>query len=166
MAAPTEGEARMAGSAGPGRPARGAGRVKITYETSEGGRRQRKELPFVLGVVGDFSAKAERRVPLRERKFGQVDRTNFDTVMAVMRPRLAFLVQNKLRGDDSQLAVELSFRSLEDFGPQAVALQVPPLRQLVDLRQELAVLLRRIYDSPGRHVKGAPSHGSGRDQRR
>jgi type VI secretion system protein ImpB len=129
-----------------GSPRGAAARVQITYDTEADGRRERKELPFVLGVIGDFSAKPEQPFPkLRERKFRDVDRTNFDVVMEAMGPRLALHVDNKLRGDDSQLAVELRFRSLDDFGAQEVTRQVPPLRELVDLRNQLTDLLRLIH---------------------
>lgn len=141
----------MAVAAGSGRSPRGAvPRVQITYETEADGRRERHELPFVLGVLGDFSATPEQPFPkLRDRKFRDVDRTNFDVVLEAMHPRLTLHVDNKLRGDDSKLAIELRFASLDDFGPQEVARQVSPLRKLVDLRNELTDLLRLIHERRG-----------------
>jgi type VI secretion system protein ImpB len=136
----------MAGESG--RSSRTAApRVQITYETEMDGRRRRQELPFVLGVVGDFSAKPEPPLPrLRDRKFRDIDGTTFDATLEAMRPRLAFHVDNKLDGGDSKLAVELQFRSLDDFGPEEVALQVPPLRELIELRKDLTDLLRLIHE--------------------
>jgi type VI secretion system protein ImpB len=134
--------------AGSGRSPRSAvPRVQIAYDTETDGRRQRKELPFVLGVIGDFSSQPEQPFPkLRERSFRNVDRTTFDGVLEAMRPRLAFRVDNKLSPDDSKLAVELRFQSLDDFGPEEVALQVSPLRELIELRKELTGLLRLIHE--------------------
>lgn len=135
-------------AAGSGRSPRAAApRVQIAYDTEADGRRQRKELPFVLGVIGNFSGQPEEPFPkLRERKFRDVDGTNFDTVLEAMHPRLAFQVDNTLGADDSKLAVELRFRSLDDFGPEAIARQVPPLRRLVELRNELTDLLRLVHE--------------------
>jgi type VI secretion system protein ImpB len=127
-----------------------APRVQIAYDSEVDGRRQRRELPFVLGVIGDFSAMPEPPLPrLRERKFVEVERANLDAILEGARPRLALHVENRLRGDDSKLAVELRFRTLDDFGPEEVALQVPPLRKLVDLRNELSDLLRLIHQRQG-----------------
>ena len=106
-------------AAGSGRSPRAtAPRVQIAYETEADGRRQRKELPFVLGVLGNFSGQPEEPFPkLRDRKFRDVDRTNFDTDGGDASAP-GFSRRQTLGGDDSKLAVELRFRSLDDFGPK------------------------------------------------
>lgn len=118
-------------------------RVQITYETGASGGK--KELPFVVGVVGDFSGNAAAGVPkLRDRKFVQIDREKFNGVMQSMAPGLELKVRNSLAGDDSQFLVRLSFRRLEDFAPAAVAAQVEPLRRLLEAREKLRDLLTRL----------------------
>ena len=131
-----------------GRSSRGAApRVQIVYETEADGRRQRRELPFVLGVLGDLGGNGGDAVTkLRDRKFRAVDGSTFNNAMEAMRPQLKFRVDNTLRGDDSTLAINLAFRSLNDFGPEEVAMQVPPLRQLIEVRSELNDLLRQIHE--------------------
>lgn len=120
-------------------------RVHLTYDLEVGGAIQIKELPFVVGVMGDFSGNpAEPGPRLKERKFVTVDGDNFDQVLAGMKPRLAFKAENKLAGDGSQLSVELNFRSLRDFEPEQVVTQVEPLRKLLDARRRLSDLLRKI----------------------
>jgi type VI secretion system protein ImpB len=115
-----------------------APRVHITYDTESG---DSKELPFVIGVLGDFSGKPDGpRQRLRDRKFVEVDRHNFDAVVKMMRPRLDFQVDNKLTDEASRIAVELRFEDLEDFEPEQVARRIEPLRALIELRQELAAL--------------------------
>jgi type VI secretion system protein ImpB len=103
-----------------------------------------KELPFVMGVLADLSGKpAEPPAKVRDRKFVEIDRDNFDAVMRGMKPRLAFRVGNELTGDDSQMAVELNFGSIEDFEPEQVAKQVEPLRKLLETRIQLQALLAK-----------------------
>ena len=116
-------------------------RVHITYDVETEGAEVRKELPFVVGVIGDFSGKPYEPVkPLRDRKFTQVDRDNFDDVMQRMTPGAEFKVENTLAGDDSQLAVQLKFKSMDDFSPENVARQVKPLRELLELRSRMTDL--------------------------
>ena len=116
-----------------------APRVHITYDVELGGAIEQKELPFVVGVLGDFSGKpAEAMGRLRDRKFIEVDRDNFDSVLAGMKPRLTFAVDNKLGNDESRMAIELRFNKLEDFEPDQVAQQVEPMRKLVEARQRLS----------------------------
>src|SRR5262245_42503768 len=99
-------------------------RVQITYEVETGGAIQMKELPFVAGVLADLSGKPEEALPrLRDRKFVEIDRDNFDAVMKGMKPRVAFRVNNTLSKDDTQLPVEVKFNSIEDFEPEQVARQ-------------------------------------------
>jgi type VI secretion system protein ImpB len=120
-----------------------APRVHISYDVETGGAIERKELPFVMGVLGDFTGHpAEPLARLKERKFVEVNPDNFDDVLASMKPHLAFSVENKLSedADAGQLGVDLTFTSLDDFSPDAVARQVKPLRELLDLRTQLADL--------------------------
>jgi type VI secretion system protein ImpB len=120
-------------------------RVQITYDLEVGGAIQLKELPFVVGVLGDFSGKPAEPLPrLKDRKFVNVDRDNFDQVLAGMKPRLAYRVDNKLTDDETKLGVELNFRSLEDFEPENVVNQVEPLRKLLDARRKLSDLVHKI----------------------
>lgn len=118
-------------------------RVNITYDVETGGAIEMKELPFVMGVLGDFTGHpAEPLEALKNRKFVDVTLDNFDEVMASMKPRLQLQVENTLSDnpDAGKLAVELQFKSLEDFAPDAVARQVGPLRELLELRTKLADL--------------------------
>ncbi len=120
-------------------------RVHISYEVETGGAIEMKELPFVVGVLGDFSGKPIDPLPrIRDRKFVEIDRDNFDAALAGMKPRLSYGVENKLSGDGSKLGVELNFRSLEDFHPDQVAQQIEPLRKLVEARRNLSDLLAKM----------------------
>lgn len=120
-------------------------RVHITYDVEVGGAIENKELPFVLGVLGDYSGMPEEQLPrVRDRKFVEVDRDNFDQVLAAMKPRLAYRVDNKLTGDGSKMGVELKFKSLDDFSPDNVVQQVEPLRKLVEARKKLSDLLSKM----------------------
>jgi type VI secretion system protein ImpB len=120
-------------------------RVNITYDVELGGAIQLKELPFVIGVMGDFVGKPEEPLPsLKQRKFVEVDPDNFNQVMAGMKPRLAYSVENKLQNDGSKLGVELKFNSIEDFEPDNIVQQVEPLRKLVEARQKLADLRSKM----------------------
>ncbi len=120
-------------------------RVHITYDVEIGGAIENKELPFVLGVLGDFSGQPEEPLPrVKERKLIEIDRDNFDQVLAAMKPRLTYRVDNKLTKDGSKMGVELNFKSIEDFHPDSVAQQVEPLRKLVTARQRLSDLLSKM----------------------
>jgi type VI secretion system protein ImpB len=120
-------------------------RVHITYDVETEGAQVRKELPFVVGVVGDFSGKPyEPLKPLRDRKFIQIDRDNFDDVMKRMTPGAEFKVENTLAGDDSEMAVALRFNSMDDFEPGAVVQQVEPLRKLLAVRNKLRDLMSKV----------------------
>jgi type VI secretion system protein ImpB len=119
-------------------------RVHITYDVEVGDAIEMKELPFVMGVISDLSGKPDAPLPrLRDRKFVDIDRDNFNDVMKGMKPRLAFQVENKLKDDDTKMGVELHFNSIEDFEPEQVARQVEPLRKLMDIRRELSGLLAK-----------------------
>ena len=118
-------------------------RVQITYDVEIGGAIEVKELPFVVGVLGDFTGQPEQPLPkLKDRKFVEVNPDNFDTVLEGMKPHLSFAVENKLSEDPNgpQLKVDLHFKKMEDFEPANVAKQVKPLKDLVDLRTRLADL--------------------------
>jgi type VI secretion system protein ImpB len=118
-------------------------RVQITYEVETGGAIEMKELPFVMGVLGDFTGKPTEPLPkLKERKFVEVTPDNFDDVLRGMKPHLAFTVENKLSEDPNagRISVDLTFQSLDDFSPDQVARQVKPLRELLELRSKLADL--------------------------
>ena len=118
-------------------------RVNISYEVETGGAIEMKELPFLMGVLGDFTGHAAEPLPrLKDRKFVEVTPDNFDDTLASMKPRLQFAVENKLSDetDAPKIGVELNFRSMDDFSPEAVAKQVKPLRELLELRTQLADL--------------------------
>jgi type VI secretion system protein ImpB len=118
-------------------------RVHITYDVETGGAIELKELPFVVGVLGDFTGQPTEPLPkLKERKFVEVNPDNFDSVLEGMKPHLSFAVENKLSDepDAANLKVNLNFKSMDDFEPENVAKQVPPLKQLLDLRTRLSDL--------------------------
>src|SRR5262245_51928627 len=121
-------------------------RVQISYDVETNGAMQKVELPFVVGVMADLSGKPKEALkPLRDRKVVTIDRDNFNDVLAKATPRVAMKVDNKLTGDgESKLAVDLSFKSLEDFEPAKVAEQVPALRELTEMRQRLVQLLSKM----------------------
>ena len=118
-------------------------RVHVTYDVEIGDAIELKELPFVMGVLGDFTGQPTEPLPrLRDRKFTEVNPDNFDSVLAAMKPHLAFTVENKLSEDPNapNLKVDLHFKSMDDFEPENVARQVKPLRDLLELRTKLSDL--------------------------
>ena len=118
-------------------------RVHISYDVEVGNAIEKKELPFVMGVLGDFTGQPEEPLArLKDRKFVEITPDNFDDVLASMKPHLAFTVENKLseEAEPGKLGVDLRFRSLDDFAPENVARQVKPLRELLELRTKLADL--------------------------
>jgi type VI secretion system protein ImpB len=120
-------------------------RVHITYEVETEGAEILRELPFVVGIMGDFSGDPTQPLkPLSERKFIQIDRDNFNEVMARMTPGLNIRVDNKLADDGSQMAVSLQFDSIEDFEPARVAEQVPALKALLETRNKLRDLMSKV----------------------
>jgi type VI secretion system protein ImpB len=120
-------------------------RVHITYEVETEGAVVLKELPFVVGVLGDFSGNpTEKLKPLKDRKFVQIDRDNINDVMKRMTPGLNMKVENTLKGDGSEMAVQLKFDSMEDFEPANVAKQIDPLRKLLETRDKLRDLLTKV----------------------
>src|SRR5262245_1342196 len=132
-------------------------RVHITYQVETEGAEVEKELPFIVGILGDFSGNPTAPLkPLKERKFIQIDRDNFNDVMARMTPGLTFRVESTLQGDGSEIAVQLKLNSIEDFEPARVVQQVEPLRKLLETRdlltkvdrsEDLEGLLERVLQS-------------------
>lgn len=122
-----------------------APRVHITYDVDIGDAIEKKELPFVVGVLGDFSGNPLEPLPkLKDRKFVFIDRDNFNGVLKGIKPRLTYRVDNTLAKNGTQLGVELNFNSLEDFEPQNVVKQVEPLRKLLEVRNKLADLRNKM----------------------
>lgn len=120
-------------------------RVHLTYEVDIGDAIEQKEIPFVVGVMGDFSGSSENALPkLKDRKFVNIDVDNFDDVMKGVEPRAVFRVDNTLDDQGGQFGVELKFRSIEDFRPESVVQQVEPLRKLLDARSKLSDLRNKL----------------------
>jgi type VI secretion system protein ImpB len=120
-------------------------RVQITYDVEVGGAIELKELPFVVGVMGDFVGKPEEPLPaIKNRKFVEIDPDNFNQVLSGMKPRVAFSVDNKMQNDGSKVGVDLKFNNIEDFEPDNVVQQVEPLRKLVEARQKLSDLRSKM----------------------
>ena len=120
-------------------------RVHITYQVETEGAQVEKELPFVVGVLGDFSGHPTQPLkPLKDRKFVQIDRDNFNDIMARMTPGVNLRVENTLADDGSELAVQLKFNSIDDFDPGRIVKQVEPLRKLLETRDKLRDLLSKV----------------------
>ncbi len=116
-------------------------RVQIEYSVETGGAIEKKEIPFVMAVLSDFSGNPAEALPnLKDRKFVDVTPDNFDDVLAKMKPRLQYAVDNKLSEEGGRIGVELNFKSLDDFRPDQVVHQIPALQQLLDFRTKLADL--------------------------
>ena len=116
-----------------------APRVQMTYDVEIGDAMENKELPFVVGVVGDFGGKSDvEKMRLKERKFINIDSGNFDEVLSGVEPVARFQVPNQLSGDDSSFNVELRFKAMSDFRPEAIVRQVEPLSKLLEARSKLA----------------------------
>lgn len=123
-------------------------RVHITYDVETEGAMEKKELPFVVGVLGDFSGDpTEELKPLKDRKFIQIDKDNFDQVMKRLTPGLNMKVANTLKGDGSEMAVNLKFSSLDDFDPARIVEQVEPLKKLMETRNKLRDLMTKVDSS-------------------
>lgn len=126
-----------------------APRVQIEYDVELYGAEKKVQLPFVMGVLADLSGKpAEALPPVADRKFLDVDVDNFDARMKSMKPRVAFQVANTLTGEGN-LAVDITFESMDDFSPAAVARKVEGLRQLLEARQQLANLVTYMDGKTG-----------------
>jgi type VI secretion system protein ImpB len=113
-------------------------RVHITYDVETNGSIEKREIPFVMGVLADLSGQPEQPLPpLKDRKFVEIDKDTFDKILGQVNPRLAFKVDNRLSEDDTRLGIELRFNSMADFKPAAVAKQIPALRKLLELRNAM-----------------------------
>ncbi len=160
-----------------------APRVHIEYEVETFGSRQKIELPFVMGVMSDLTGRhakvverknakgevvevvEEDRVPVEDRKFEEIDMDNFESKMAGMAPRVLFNVANKLSDDDKLVGVDLTFRSMDDFSPGAVAKKVPALAKLLEARTQLADLMTYMDGRSGaQDLLDKISPGSGADE--
>lgn len=120
-------------------------RVQITYDVEIGGAIQKKDLPLVVGILADLSGKPENPLPrLKDRKFVEIDRDNFNNVMASVAPRVVVSAENKLVKDGDRLNVALTFHHLDDFSPLSVVQQVEALRKLYEARQHLSDLLAKL----------------------
>ncbi|SIO61716.1 type VI secretion system protein ImpB [Singulisphaera sp. GP187] len=120
-------------------------RVHLTYDVEIGGAIQVKELPFVMGVLADLSGKPIESLPkMKDRKFVEIDRDNFNKVLNAIKPRLAFQVDNTLQNDNTKINVELKFGHMNDFEPEQVVRQIEPLRKLLEARDRLSDLVTKM----------------------
>ncbi len=126
-----------------------APRVQIEYDVETYGSEKKVQLPFVVGVMADLSGKpAEALAPVADRKFLEVDVDNFDDRMKAMKPRVAFMVPNTLTGEGN-VAVDITFESMDDFSPAAVARKVDALNKLLEARTQLSNLLTYMDGKSG-----------------
>jgi len=126
-----------------------APRVQIEYDLEVYGSEKKIQLPFVMGVLADLSGKpAEPLAPVADRKFLDIDVDNFDSRMKALKPRAAFQVPNTLTGEGN-INVELTFESMDDFSPAAVARKVDALNKLLEARQQLANLITYMDGKTG-----------------
>ena len=122
-------------------------RVQLTYDVEIGDAVEQKELPFVMGVMGDFTGQPDPDRPLpklKERKFVHVDMDNFDEVLSGMAPRASYRVKNKLSAEGGEFAVNLELKKMDDFRPESVVDQVEPLRKLLEARTKLSDLRNKL----------------------
>jgi type VI secretion system protein ImpB len=120
-------------------------RVQITYDVETNGAMEKKELPFVVGILADLSGQPKVALPaMKDRKFVNIDRDNFNDVLRKQTPRLAMKVDDRLTGQDQKIAVELNFSSMDDFEPAAVARQIGPCSELLTMRERLTQLLSKM----------------------
>ncbi len=123
-------------------------RVQLTYDVEVGDGKEIKELPFVVGVLGDFSAASElEKTKLKDKKFINVDLDNIDEVIESLAPRANFQVDNTLTEDSGKISVDLTFKSMDDFRPENVVQQVDPLKKLVAARERLTDLRNKISNN-------------------
>jgi type VI secretion system protein ImpB len=126
-----------------------APRVQIEYDVEIYGAEKKVQLPFVMGVMADLSGKSEQPLPpVSDRKFLEVDVDNFDQRMKAIRPRVAFSVPNTITGEGN-MNVDISFESMDDFSPEAIARKVEPLRKLLEARTQLAGLITAMDGKDG-----------------
>ncbi len=119
-------------------------RVHITYDVETNGNIVEKEIPFVVGVMGDYSGdNTKSKKSLKDRKFSQIDQDNFNEVMSTVAPQLSLKVENTLEKNGSELAVNLDFKNMEDFEPHKLVEQIEPLKKLLETRNKLRDLLTK-----------------------
>jgi len=118
-------------------------RVHITYDLESNGESVKRELPFVMGVMGDYSGDNTNQKAFKDRNFLQVDRDNINEIMSNINPQLNMKVENTLQGDGTEMSVNLSLNHIEDFEPHRVVEQVEPLRKLLEARNKLRDLLSK-----------------------
>ncbi|MGX9218920.1 type VI secretion system contractile sheath small subunit [Massilia varians] len=122
-----------------------APRVQMTYDVEIGDAIENKELPFVVGVVGDFgNDPSQEKKRLKDKKFVNVDAGNFDEVLGAAAPSVTFRVDNHLSPEGGQFAVQLQFKEMDDFRPESVVRQVAPLNGLLEARTKLADLRNKL----------------------
>jgi type VI secretion system protein ImpB len=119
-------------------------RVQITYDVEIGDAVEKKELPLVVGILADLAGQQPALPRLKDRKFVEIDRDNFDHVMAAIRPHLTVSVADKINGGDKRLSVDLTFESIDSFHPRNLAERIEPLRQLLESRQRLVDLQAKL----------------------
>ena len=126
-----------------------APRVQIEYDLETNGKMQKKQIPFVMAVLADLSGKSADELPeIEQRKALEIDMDNFDSRLKAMKPRVTFSVPNKLT-DEGQLSVDLTFESMEDFSPAAIAKKVEPLAKLLEARTQLSNLMTHMDGKAG-----------------
>ena len=122
-------------------------RVQLTYDVEVGDATEQKEIPFVVGVMGDFAGQPDPDKPhpkLKDRKFVSIDMDNFDEVLEGIAPRASYRVKNKLSGEGGEFGVNLEFKKIEDFRPESIVEQVEPLRKLLEARTKLSDLRNKL----------------------
>lgn len=121
-------------------------RVSLTYDVETGGALEKKELPFVMGVMSDLSGDGiDELDEVEKRKFTEINPDNFDKVLKGMKPKLSYTVANKLEPDsEDKIGIELNFEKFDDFSPEAIVEQVEPLKQLLDKRRDLGDLKAKL----------------------
>ena len=122
-------------------------RIEITYDVESGGAQVKKELPFVVGVMGDFSGDTKNEKAFKDRKFVEIDRENFDDTMSKISPSVRMKVDNTIENNGTEFAVELTFNSIEDFNPDNIVEQIPQLKKLMEMRQQLRELSTKADNS-------------------
>lgn len=123
-------------------------RVQLTYDVEIGDAKEKKELPFVAGVIGDFAAQSVKAgVKMKDRRFVQIDVDNFDDVLKGIEPRCSFHVRNTLDAESGKLSIDLTFKSMQDFHPESIVQQVAPLKKLLEARAKLSDLRNKMAGS-------------------
>ena len=125
-----------------------APRVQVEYDVELYGAEKKVNLPFVMGVLSDLSGKSELKTKVDDKNFIDIDSSNFNDVMKKIKPRVAFMVPNKL-DESTQIAVDISFENMDDFSPAKIAKKVDGLKQILEAREQLANLLSYMDGKAG-----------------